>query len=42
MRIESESASVKDSENINLEKGLERGMEVRESVEDENSDCEVN
>ena len=37
---ESESASVKDAENVNREKGLERSKEVRESVEDEDSDCE--
>ena len=37
---ESESASVKDAENVNQEKGLERSKEVRESVEDKDSDCE--
>ena len=28
-----------DAENVNQEKGLERSMKVRESVEDEESDC---
>ena len=37
---ESESASVKDAENVSREKGLERSMEMRESVVDEDSDCE--
>ena len=31
---------MKDAENVNREKGLERSMEVKESVEDENSHCE--
>ena len=32
---------MKYAENVNREKGLERSMEVRESVHGEDSDCEI-